>query len=256
VKTKDVEVLDSTAPGSTVTFTAFNPSVSAATSTVWYLVDERVGGNSETYKVKKLQDGHIWMVQDLKFGDCPNSTTNWYTDTSAAATTHTPTVYSGYVGHCRASSQANAGYLYNWPAAMQNSNAYYGSSSNVGCSGTSASTTGTNPGACQGICPSGWHIPTGDSSGEYQALHNAIGGCSTSNDNCWNATSVWEGVKGRACNLYGQIWYAETIAGYFSSTPASINNAYNLKFAPNHTYPGTNDVCKNCGFTVRCVMNY
>jgi uncharacterized protein (TIGR02145 family) len=260
VKTKDVEVLDCTVPGSTVNFTAFNPCASAVTTgTVWYLTDTRTGGNNNTYKVKKLADGHIWMVQDMKFGTCPASTYSWYNDNSAAATTHTPTVYTGYVGHCRSSIYTNAGYLYNWPAAMQNKDAYSGSSSDVGCSGTSAGTTSPNPGACQGICPAGWHIPTGYSSGEYQALHDAIGGCSTKNDDCWDANSAWEGVSGGGCNESGALYNSQqgTEAIYWSSTYYSSSTAFYLYNNASEVNPGTyRSNTKNYGRSVRCVMNY
>jgi uncharacterized protein (TIGR02145 family) len=246
-----VQVAAATAPGVTTTFAAFSPCTTAAAGATWTLQDTRDGGNNYTYKVKKMQDGRIWMVQDLKFGDCPNNTGYWYNDNSEAATTHTPTVYDGYVGHCRATSQANAGYLYNWPAAMQNVNAYYGSTDDsFQCIGTSGS-------GCQGICPDGWHIPTGAPDGEFQALHNAPGrNCSTSNDNCWNANSDWEGVYGGSCNLSGVLSNQGGVANYWSSTYYNNNNVYDLIFLSSITFPGTNNYYKQDGFSVRCVRNY
>jgi uncharacterized protein (TIGR02145 family) len=245
-----------TALGATINFTAFNPCSNAAIGATWTLQDTRAGGNSQTYKVKKMHDGHIWMVQDLKFGTCPNSTASWYNDNSEAATTHSPTVYAGYVGHCRSSTYTNAGYLYNWPAAMQNKDAYSGGSYH-GCSGTATGTTGTNPGACQGICPVGWHIPTGNSSGEFYDLHNNYGrNCSTSNDNCWNASSTWGGVLGGYCNSSGSLDYQGVSAYYWSSTYISPTGAYLLYFYSGSTGPGMSTNYKYDGFSVRCVKNY
>jgi hypothetical protein len=57
-----------------VPFPAFNPC-NAVTDDYWYLTDARESNNVQTYKVKKMADGHIWMVQDMKFGDKCNKTT-------------------------------------------------------------------------------------------------------------------------------------------------------------------------------------
>ncbi|MDR3184484.1 MAG: fibrobacter succinogenes major paralogous domain-containing protein [Prevotellaceae bacterium] len=117
------------------------------------------------------------------------------------------------------SSTPARGYLYDWAGAIQKAGAYFGSSSDVGCSGVGSGTSGTNPGACQGICPEGWHIPTGDySNGEYQALHTAIGGCVTTNDDCWDASSAWEGVYGGYYSPNGALYDQGSCAYYGSST--------------------------------------
>jgi uncharacterized protein (TIGR02145 family) len=242
-----------TPANSTVNFTAFNPCSGAATGTVWYLTDTRELSNNQTYKVKKLQDGRIWMVQDLKFGDRCNKTA--FTGSSSDQTGSKLTSISGYVyGDCmnakNGSTPSNRGYLYDWAAVIQKAGAYYGGP-NMGCSGT-----GLSANACQGICPAGWHIPTGTSSGEYQALHNAIGGCATNNDNCWDAASTWEGVLGGYCLSNGTLGGQGDYAYYWSSACNSTNYAYYLRFNSDTTVPGTDDNYKSNGFTVRCVRNY
>jgi uncharacterized protein (TIGR02145 family) len=235
----------------TVDFTEFAPCPEAAVGTVWYLTDTRAGGNNNTYKVKKLQDNRIWMVQDLKFGTCPNSTASWNNDNSEAATTAGTTVYTGYVGHCRSSSQANAGYLYNWPAAMQSTKAYKGSSDN------SFQCTGTSGSACQGICPSGWHIPTGNTAGEFNILHSVSGrNCSTSNDDCWDSGSTFEGVIGGYCSDGGSLYGQGSYADYWSSTYSSNGDAYFQYFDSAYTGRGTDSNSKGNGRSVRCVRNY
>jgi uncharacterized protein (TIGR02145 family) len=220
----------------------------------------RTNSNNQSYKVKKMADGHIWMVQDMKFGAC-SATGTWYNDNSAAATTHTPTVASGYVGHCTAATNSDTtpkrGYLYNWPAAINNSNAYYGSSvSSFQCTGTASGNSGTNPGACRGICPEGWHIPTGDTTGEFQALHTAIGDCSRSNDDCWNAASAFEGVLGGDCGDDGLVAEQNSIGHYWSSTYCDDSYAYALGFHSTTAYPGIGKGSKYVGRSVRCVRNY
>ncbi|MDR3184411.1 MAG: hypothetical protein LBT49_03295 [Prevotellaceae bacterium] len=239
------------------TFAAFTPSSTAAVGTVWCLTDTRESGNKQTYKVKKMADGHIWMVQDLKFGTCPNSNDNWVNESSETATTQGTTVAPGYIGHCRASSQAGAGYLYTWAAAMQNSLAYNGTSiTTFACAGVSSGTGTQYPSACRGLCPVGWHLPTGASSGEYQNLNNALGSCPNTNDECWNASSPWEGAYSGYCNMNAKLQSVGQSGWYHTST---YNDA---SFALGHYYnstsyePGSRTSYIGYGLTVRCVMNY
>jgi uncharacterized protein (TIGR02145 family) len=203
-----------------------------------------------------MEDGRIWMVQDLKFGDkCGTdfSGSNG-SDQKGKVTSLTD---KDYFGDCTTltdgSTPANRGYLYDWAAAIQKAGAYYGSGSNVGCSGTGGSAN-----ACQGICPAGWHIPTGASSGEFYDLHNNYGrGCSTNNDDCWDAASTFEGVLGGGCASGGTLEYQGSVASYWSSTYANNNYAYHLYFYSTSVYPGTtNGAAKNYGRSVRCVRNY
>jgi uncharacterized protein (TIGR02145 family) len=245
-----------TAPGATVNFTAFNPCTNATTGATWTLQDTRESNNNQSYKVKKMADGHIWMVQDLKFGNLCG------TSFSGSSSNQTGKVSSigTYYGDCTAASYpitpVKRGYFYDWAGAINKAGAYYGSTSNPGCSGTSSGTSGTNPGACQGICPSGWHIPTGTSSGEYKALHNAIGGCSTTNDDCWDADSLWEGMKGGNCGVLGGLESQNSNAYYWSSTRYSDQTACSLYFSHAIVRPSTDTYDKNLGFLVRCVRNF
>jgi uncharacterized protein (TIGR02145 family) len=255
-----------TAPGRMVDFTAFTPCPNAAIGTVWYLTDTRESASTNTearartYKVKKMQDGHIWMVQDMKFGDKCNKTT--FTGSSSNQTSSKLTSISGYIyGDCMNKRDASRtpdarGYLYDWAAAMQHTNAYYGGSYQ-GCSGKSAGTTSTNPGACRGICPVGWHIPTGNTTGEFYALHNASGrSCSTSSDKCWNASSDWEGVLGGYYHIDGTLFDQGQSGDYWSSTHINSGFVYLLLFYSTLVNAGTEDHQKHAGFAVRCVRNY
>jgi uncharacterized protein (TIGR02145 family) len=245
-----------TAPGSTVNFTAFNPCTTAAAGATWTLQDTREAASTNTearartYKVKKMQDGRIWMVQDLKFGDkCANNSFYSGSDSQSKVSS----VFMDFYGNCTAatntSTPSNRGYLYDWAAAINKSGAYYGSTLTVGCSGT-----GTAANACQGICPDGWHIPTGNTTGEYQVLHNAMTGCT--NDGCWNSGSAWEGVLGGLCVHNGSISNQGSHAYYWSSTYANSSSAYYLYFYSNSVHPGTTDYHKRAGYPVRCVRNY
>jgi uncharacterized protein (TIGR02145 family) len=251
------------APGATVTFTEFNPCPSAAINTVWYLTDTRAGGNNNTYKVKNMADGRIWMVQDLKFGSCGTGTSTWYRDAAAGAPTHKPTVYADdaitYVGHCKTNNQnANAGYWYNWPAAMNNVNAWEGSGAkDFACSGTTSGTVSPNPGYCKGICPDGWHVPTREECVDAHTRFSAPvddGGYGCSGGNCWVAPSPWEGLpSGRyyngptygpnAVNMHTSSYYTgDYLYGLYAESGSDVNhNAYFNKYD---------------GMVIRCVRNY
>jgi uncharacterized protein (TIGR02145 family) len=248
--------LGGTPPGSTVTFAAFDPCPVAPIGSVWYLTDTRELDNQQTYKVRKMEDGHIWMVQDLKFGNLCGTT---FSGSTADQTGHVSSIGT-YYGDCTAatstSTPANRGYLYDWAAAINKAGAYYGSSTNVGCSGTVTGTAGPAPGACQGLCPAGWHLPTGGPAGEYYALHHAIGGCSELKDGCWNDASAWDGVLGGYSNATGRLYGQSSDAYYWTSTYSVTTTAYYLYFADGSAFAGTATDGKYYGFLVRCVRNY
>jgi uncharacterized protein (TIGR02145 family) len=236
-----------------VNFTAFAPCPDAAVGTVWYLTDTREAANPQTYKVKKLADGHIWMVQDMKFGDlCGTSFTGSTSDQKG----HVSSI-GEYYGDCTAATSTNTpsmrGYLYDWAAAINKPAAYLGSPSDVGCAGTVSITSTTGPSACQGICPAGWHVPTGGTGGEYAAL---VTYSEYQYYAWWVALDGFDAILGgRAANDH--LFYQCTDAHYFTSTMYDQNYAYYLsvwggKYLGAAKYDGT----KSDGLSVRCVLNY
>jgi uncharacterized protein (TIGR02145 family) len=116
-----------------VTFEAFNPVPAAPIGSTWRLTDSRDGN---TYMVRKLADGRIWMVQDLRFGHCSDKS---FAEGSIARS---------YKGHCRTNTQPDAGYLYDYTAVAQRDN----------------------------LCPIGWFVPTsGDYSAADKAFQKVYG---------------------------------------------------------------------------------
>jgi uncharacterized protein (TIGR02145 family) len=228
------------APGSTVTFTAFNPCSNAATYSVWYLEDTRESNNIKTYKVKKMADGHIWMAQDLAFGNlCPLNSVSANGVSSILGSS-----YGKCINLTNGSPSSVNGYFYDWSATMN------GPDNQSGCSGTSSGTSDTNPGACQGICPVGWHIPTGNTTGELYALYNAMGNCASNCNLCWGPDSPYEGVaRGR---------YGDLACGVrcWSSTPISSTRAYMMLCGCNSSSAGTFNEGHEYLTPVRCIRNY
>jgi uncharacterized protein (TIGR02145 family) len=257
VKTKDVEVLECTTPGSTVTFAAFSPCSNATTGDYWYLTDMRESNNVQTYKVKKMTDGHIWMVQDLKFGDKCNKTTFTGSNGKDQTGNITSLTDKTYYGDCtdirNSSTPSNRGYLYDWAAAINKSSAYSGSSANVGCSGILSGTVSPNPSSCQGICPTDWHVPTGSSSGELIHLLTMSGYTGNYYSSFWQS-AIFEGSS------YHFVTGATSIASttvYLSSSYHNNSEVYTVCSGSDYAGSCNNwTIYKNDTGALRCIMNY
>ena len=119
------------------------------------ITDSRDGNTYQTVKI----GSQCWMKENLKY--LPS-----VVGTSVYSTTVPYYYVYGYNGTnvATAKSQANYstyGVLYNWPAAM-------------GCtSSCSPSGSNINPSGVQGVCPTGWHLP---SKAEYEQLLNYLVG--------------------------------------------------------------------------------
>jgi uncharacterized protein (TIGR02145 family) len=222
-KTGAPGIIKCIAPGSTVTFTAFNPCSNAITGDYWFLTDERESNNVQTYKVKKMPDGHIWMVQDLKFGDKCNKTdfTRSTSDRTGNVTSLTDKLYYGDCKNVTDASTPSKGYYYDWAAAINLPKAYYGAGADVGCSGTGASAN-----ACQGICPNGWHVPTGATAGEPNILRTFNVGCDYNTPACWMSADGFEAVLGGWVDETGVQLRPEHWNYWTSTIPAAVPFGY------------------------------
>jgi uncharacterized protein (TIGR02145 family) len=246
-------IMKCTAPGSTVNFTAFNPCPTATTGDYWYLTDTREAayGNTQTYKVKKLPDGHIWMVQDLKFGDKCNKSdfTRSTSDRTGNVTSLTDKLYYGDCKNVADVSIPSKGYYYDWAAAINLPKAYYGSGVDVGCSGTDASAY-----ACQGICPNGWHVPTGNTTGEPSNLSTFNMGCDYNTLACWMSAVGFEAVLGGWIDDYGSVMYPEHW-DYWTSTKIG-NSIYVYSGGIDFLRTADDNPAPGGGFRLRCIQNY
>jgi uncharacterized protein (TIGR02145 family) len=232
-------------PGTTaITSSAFNPCTSSTTGSTWTITDAKDG---KTYKIKKMADGRYWMVQNLMFGTCNANT--WVDENSAADATKSPTIATGYVGHCKTVAAASEGYLYNAAAMLQTTAVWSATtSSTFSCSGT---TTAAN--ACGGLCPAGFHIPTIDEFTSADAAFKSAYNCS--NYACYNSSSQFEGQSAGWCyangsyNGYGQITY-------WSSTIKGNNEWYVPLWGSNWNTGLVENAMADEGASIRCVRNY
>ncbi len=243
-----VQVLACHAPGATATMQNFFPCTAAANST-WTLTDARADAGGQSYKVRLMEDGRYWMVEDLKY---PLAACNKTTFAGAKAVGSIGARVPGFYGDCRNNTQAGAGYLYDWMFAMQHKDAYYTSSWNPNCTGN-----GSSNALCRGICPAGWHLPTGNpTTGEFTLLNKAANGGKTNTDA--GLRSSWGGVYGGYSGSTGTLNHQGSSARYWSSSFYSAGAAYHLYFYSTGVNPATLDGYdyKYNGFSVRCVRNY
>jgi uncharacterized protein (TIGR02145 family) len=223
-----------------IAFSAFNGC--PVLNGTWTLTDDR---DQKMYKVKYMADGRYWMVQDLKFGNCSSNT--FVNSNSNSAARATPTVAIDYVGHCHTNYRSDGGYLYDWPAVMNNPQAYFGSpDSSFACKGTEI-----NVNACQGICPENWHVPTKqefeDAFDKFKDAYNC------QYYDCFDSNSQWEGVAGGQYLPGGS--YDWTGKFLYQTSTYDYNNCNHVLCNTYTNYLVTGHY-KNYARALRCVRNY
>lgn len=191
--------------------------------------------NGQYYYVRKIA-GTCWMQSNLRYAygtQISSPTTSSYTVAQymnpGGSTEYTNTSATG----------GFYGYLYNWCAAMG------------GQTSACQSSTASQPSASASVCPSGWRLPTGDStSGELKALNTAANRGSYSTD---------EGLRTNAFMVYAGMYNTSSLSnvgntGYiWSSTVFSASGAYIMGYTPTSVTSG-NAGNKYNGLAVRCVL--
>ena len=198
------------------------------------------------YNVVKIGN-QIWMAENLKYlpsvvgpGTGSQTTPHYY-------------VY-GYNGTNVTDAKATANYniygvLYNWPAAMN---------------GAASSTT--NPSGVQGVCPTGWHVP---SDAEWTELTDSLGGTSDAGGKLKETgTTHWNSPNTSATNETGftalpggNRYYDGSFDGigsngyWWSATEGDAADAWYrfMIFINSNVY--RDYYFKELGFSVRCVRD-
>ena len=256
----------------------------ATLSSVTALTDQR---DNQTYAIAKLADGKCWMIENLRLdnqytvgnnqndpsvtnaslsqgydpsfiglaepesADFSNSTTanSLYSIDGSTASTISGSYpgyrfprYNKFNTNQRTENTTNAnantysyGNYYTWHAVIADTTHYTSGNHNT-----------------TSICPTGWHIPTGKTSGEYYTLNtNANAG----------STSVSTGLRAYPTNfLYSgyfttsSAYYRGSYGYYWSSTAYSANYSYRLRLYSTYVNPGTDSSYKYLGSTARCVL--
>ncbi len=191
--------------------------------------------DSNTYTMAKLADDRCWMTQNLKL---TGAKTLYVSDSNVASDWNLPAVNTSFPTSCvdtaynMSSGNSTYGNYYNWYAATAGT-------------GTCAMTSGN---ATASICPKGWRLPTGGSSGEFQILY----------DN-YSSASAMMSADGPAFVLSGRRYGTSTgLQGsngfYWSSTVYGANNAYYLGLDSSSVRPAYGYE-KYRGHTVRCIAD-
>ena len=206
------------------------------------------------YLVGKAKDGKCWMLQDLKLGakassytlDSTNSATNGFT-------------LNGKLSDGKFTFSTNNGYDYT------NDSSQFYCTSDYGCyynwytatAGSGTSATGAEVTVNYSICPKGWNLPTGGSSGEFQALYNQYNSAALMLVD--NPTTTKENTAGKipgfllggryvnsgaiGVGSYGNYWSRTANSGQFGYLlyldTSSVSPAYNFN--------------KYNGYSVRCL---
>ena len=212
--------------------------------------------DNNTYNTVKIGD-QCWMKENLR-------TTHYSNGTSIAlgSSTSTSTAYRYYPNNS-SSNVSTYGYLYNWKAVMRNS-----------------SSSSANPSGVQGICPTGWHVP---SDAEWTQLTNYVGSqpqyqCGSSSSNIGKAlasTTGWSSstetcAVGNNTSTNNATGFSALPAGYYdsgnyyhfgynalfwSATEYNDNGAYNRYLFYNYADVHRGYYYKYFGFSVRCVKD-
>lgn len=156
------------------------------------------------------------------------------------------------------------GYLYNWSAVMH---------------GTDGSST--NPSRVQGICPTGWHVP---SDAEWSQLTQYVSeqdSCRCSNDQTyiakalasntyWNtSTNIcavgndlsannatgFSALPAGLINSSGFIYSLDYGTHFWSTTESASDRAWERSFGTAYPYVGRSSNYKRDGYSVRCVRD-
>ena len=201
-----------------------------------------------------VQIGHqCWMAENLrttKYSDGTQISEGGSSNSSTVAYYYTPTGNFYY------------GYLYNWKAVMRN-----------------FSSSQTNPSGVQGICPTGWHVP---SDAEWSILKNYLscqgqymcgmfssyiakalsdtsgwmpnsGICAIGNNQSVNNATHFSALPaGSYCGNYVDSGYCTY---FWSTTEISSNSARCLWLHTNYATVESYSLNKSYGFSVRCLRD-
>jgi|LSQX01.2.fsa_nt_gb uncharacterized protein (TIGR02145 family) len=189
-----------------------------------------------------------WMAENLAYlpsvvspGTGSNTTSYYY-------------VY-GYDGASVSAAKSTANYttygvLYNWPAAMN-----------------SSASSSANPSGVQGVCPTGWHLP---SDAEWTELTDYLGGESVAggklketgtthwaspNTGATNETGFTALPGGSRSSIGGSFGSNGDRGGWWSATEDAATFAWSRRMYGSNSGVSRYFSSKELGFSVRCVRD-
>jgi len=172
-----------------------------------------------------------WLKENLDIGTMINSTTSGFEQTNNG-------VIEKYCYDNNAANCATYGGLYEWTEAMQY----------------------VRTEKAQGICPTGWHIPT---YAEYQTLENSVGNDGNalkaigqgSGSGVGTNTSGFSGLLAGYRYSNGNFYLLGTNTYFWSSTESDATSALYVYLRNNNSYISNIYNSKYYGYSVRCVQD-
>ena len=208
----------------------FDKSMLSATGASAKVYDKRDGN---IYTVKKLADGNVWMTENLRIA---NKTISDADSNLPSGTSYTIPVSD--LSNFTTDQNTNAAYIDSTYGGYYN---FY--TATAGTGGTSL-TSGNAPSS---ICPKGWRLPTGDSSGEFNTLYGQYNSTALMMDvpNFTLSGEVYDGSVHPHDSSFGPFWSSTVYnARYANYLSLSINSS--------DTNPATT-YNKIHGYSVRCI---
>lgn len=202
----------------------FDKSILSTTGTSAKVYDKRDGN---IYTVMKLADGNVWMTENLRIANktITSADSNVTSDFTIPASS-----ISGFNAQDTNNTYVDSTY-----------GGYYTFYTATAGTGDTSLTSGNAPSS---ICPKGWRLPTGWTSGEVLTLYNN-----------YNSSALMQGEPNFTLSGYvrdGSVDYQGSSGNFWSSTVLNANRAYYLSLNSFSVFPAY-DVDKYVGFSVRCM---
>ena len=204
--------------------------------------------DNQLYTVSKLADGRVWMLDNLALGSTSTMTlTNSDTNITASSWTLPASISSGFSSYTAAQINIDSKYVVPTPTYGTASNrvgVYYNYCA-ASAGGICTSSNSSNGSANRDICPKGWRLPTGGSSGEFQTLYNAYG------NHTDFTTALSTSLSGSFSS--GSADYQGSYGYWWSSTRYDNTRMYNFLVYASDVNP-QNGSTRNSGFSIRCIL--
>ena len=209
--------------------------------------------DSKKYKIVTIGD-QIWMAENLNYYDADDlsvKTKSWCYGKSDNKDSTTCDV---------------AGRLYSWAAAIDSVKLVTDADNPQDCG---YGKTCTLPAKVQGICPTGWHLPT---HAEWKALFTTVGDSDFNSDLALKSQTGWYGYR-KGTDAFGfsalpggiryfggyidsdSIPTAGEIAAFWSASEGDSFKAYAMGLHDADEYASLMWNDKNNGFSVRCLKD-
>ncbi len=248
----------------------------------YFAVDKR---DDKGYCIAKLQDGNIWMTQNLDLNLDNGTPLN--SETSDISSDRSPWTPQTTLSQSDISSWTGSDY--DVVRSIDMGDFYYDGSTNSSQSGTTyegmtgfltpsdpninqhyhvgnlyswnaatansrASSAGTGE-ATDSICPKGWRLPKGGPMSNEFSNMLSLYGAWTSGSSGTVQNLIDEPVyMVRGGSVYsGQLWFAANHGNYWSSTANSSNNGYELNFNITSYVRPANTTNRYRGLSLRCI---